>query len=175
MRFLFSPYGRTDRKGIWFFVALYLALTFGSAEADKFLGTYSVEMATGAIETLMGLFLLWPSIAVPVRRLHDLGYSGWWVLWVSIIAVVMMVVVIVAGAFAGADLGFIATMDQAAPTAIKYSDLSWVFWAAIAAGATPLLVQYFMLGFLPGQEGENRFDRAARSKPTPTEPPPWKD
>ncbi len=175
MRFLFSPYGRTNRKGVWFFLALYLALTYGSIEADKFLGTYSVVMATGAIETLVGLFLLWPSIAVPVRRLHDLGYSGWWVLWVSIIAVALLVAVIVAGVFAGADLGFLANMDQTtADQAINYRDVPLITWAALAAGATPVLIQYYMLGFLPGQEGENRFDRTVRSQATPTEPPPWK-
>lgn len=37
-------------------------------------------MASGPLAALFGLAVLLPSIAVGVRRLHDVGRSGWWLL-----------------------------------------------------------------------------------------------
>ena len=75
--------GRSDRAEFWLF-ALFI-----------FLGTLLVEFAFGLADAIAGdapglIFLsgvvLWllanfvPSLAVSVRRLHDIDRSGWWAL-----------------------------------------------------------------------------------------------
>lgn len=81
--------GRARRKEYWSFVlvnALILAALFvplviiigvfgeDSAPADVF----AVFAGLGMLVLLLGTFI--PSIAVGIRRLHDSGKSGWWIL-----------------------------------------------------------------------------------------------
>lgn len=79
--FLFNPNGRISRKGygIGFFVPYLLLVTLP--------GLLLVNSgAVGIYITVIGLFFLWPSlIAVPVKRFHDLGRSGWWHILVLVI------------------------------------------------------------------------------------------
>ena len=67
--------GRARRAEYWYFAlvnaAIYFVLGFINAATDKelfFLGTVYL------------LAVLVPSLAVGVRRLHDTGRSGWWIL-----------------------------------------------------------------------------------------------
>jgi uncharacterized membrane protein YhaH (DUF805 family) len=66
--------GRARRKEYWMFmlVNILIALTLGFVEG--LLGS------PGYIGGLYSLFIMLPSIAVAVRRLHDTGRTGWWVL-----------------------------------------------------------------------------------------------
>ncbi len=67
--------GRARRKEYWGFsliyVVIYLALVFG-------LGLINDSLA--AIGGIFALASLVPSIAVGVRRMHDVGKSGWFLL-----------------------------------------------------------------------------------------------
>jgi uncharacterized membrane protein YhaH (DUF805 family) len=66
--------GRARRKEYWMFVLFYFIFICAAAVVD-----YLIE--TGFIIT--GLFVLVhfiPSLAVQVRRLHDVGKSGWFLL-----------------------------------------------------------------------------------------------
>jgi uncharacterized membrane protein YhaH (DUF805 family) len=55
--------GRASRSEYWYFA----------------LFTFLVDVATGGVAAVL---LLLPSITVSVRRLHDIGKSGWTLLWV---------------------------------------------------------------------------------------------
>lgn len=137
------------------------------------MGWYNSDLDIGIIETLVALFLFWPSIAVPVRRLHDLGMSGWWFLWVGLISSALMIGVIVVAALAGVGFESLEMIDDNTPL----KDMPILVWIAIAVGAIPILIQYFMLGFMRSEEGENRFDvnseigRSHKQDDTP----PWTD
>ncbi len=48
----------------------------------------------GIVGTLYGLALLIPSIAVSVRRLHDISHSGWWLL-IGLIPLIGAIVLLV--------------------------------------------------------------------------------
>jgi uncharacterized membrane protein YhaH (DUF805 family) len=47
---------------------------------DGIVGTSAAPGALGLLGGLYALALLIPGIAVAVRRLHDTGRSGWWIL-----------------------------------------------------------------------------------------------
>jgi|TARA_B110000196_G_C20785186_1_gene492931 uncharacterized membrane protein YhaH (DUF805 family) len=44
---------------------------------DIALGTFSYEAQAGLLTSIYGLLVLIPTLAVTVRRLHDIGKSGW--------------------------------------------------------------------------------------------------
>ena len=60
-------------------------LGFAGGILDVALGfTDPLQLATPA--NIFSLFILFPSIAIGARRLHDVGKSGWWqLLWFTII------------------------------------------------------------------------------------------
>ena len=73
--------GRARRKEYWFFVLFYVIFAFGMALVDVIAGTmYYGAVTGGLLSGLYALAMLIPSISVTVRRLHDTGRSGWWVL-----------------------------------------------------------------------------------------------
>lgn len=47
---------------------------------DYMLGTINKEFGSGIIYSLFSLAIILPTWAVSVRRLHDVGKSGWWLL-----------------------------------------------------------------------------------------------
>src|ERR687885_610071 len=47
---------------------------------DNLIGTFSHQAGVGVLQGLYSLAVLIPSIAVTVRRLHDTGRTGWWIL-----------------------------------------------------------------------------------------------
>jgi uncharacterized membrane protein YhaH (DUF805 family) len=76
--------GRAARSAYWFWVLFYFIVMVVAGVIDYSL--FEVEVGTGPIGSLAGLALLLPSLAVAVRRLHDIDRSGWWVLlWLVII------------------------------------------------------------------------------------------
>lgn len=93
---VFSNYanfrGRARRSEYWWWFLAYIIIIFVLGFVERaVLGSGSAEMASGdgAVSAsfnagiLSGLFMLAaviPSIAVGVRRLHDVDRSGWWLL-----------------------------------------------------------------------------------------------
>ena len=86
--------GRARRREYWFFVLFYILISIVLAVVDRVLGTYNEAYGMGALGALFCLGLLIPSIAVGVRRLHDTGRSGWWLL-IGFIPLIGMIVLIV--------------------------------------------------------------------------------
>ena len=65
--------GRARRKEYWMFMlfSLIVFLVLGFIEAI-------IGIGQGVLTSLYYLFILIPSIAVGVRRMHDTDHSGWW-------------------------------------------------------------------------------------------------
>jgi uncharacterized membrane protein YhaH (DUF805 family) len=72
---LFSPEGRIGRKTYWLYG--YLPLTLGFIIAVVLYGPADAGAVVGLI---IYLGLIYPSIAVSIKRWHDRDKSGWWVL-----------------------------------------------------------------------------------------------
>ncbi|WP_272970813.1 DUF805 domain-containing protein [Comamonas terrigena] len=75
--------GRAQRAEYWYFVLFYLLIILCASVVDGVTGLYQADIGAGLFGSLAFWGLLIPCIAVGVRRLHDTGRSGWWMLlWV---------------------------------------------------------------------------------------------
>lgn len=72
--------GRARRKEYWYFVLFYMLIFFVLWGIDSATGTAGETKDWGLLSGIFSLAMLIPSIAVGVRRLHDTGRSGWWLL-----------------------------------------------------------------------------------------------
>lgn len=72
--------GRARRREYWRFVLYYLLCYAALLVVDLLTGTFSFESQRGLLGGLFLLFMFIPALAVAVRRLHDTGRSGWWLL-----------------------------------------------------------------------------------------------
>ena len=85
--------GRARRKEYWlFYVGCLLAALVGGFIDGFFV--FVSDMGLGLFGGLVTLGVIIPSVAVGVRRLHDTGRSGWWLL-ISIIPIVGWIVLII--------------------------------------------------------------------------------
>jgi uncharacterized membrane protein YhaH (DUF805 family) len=97
--------GRSSRSEFWYFMLLFIVLYLVVAVVDQFLFTATVDIRElplgqyipmGMVDPNVGVLVLlyrpimaMPTIAVTIRRLHDVGKSGWWcLLWVLPVPVV---------------------------------------------------------------------------------------
>ncbi|TIC87513.1 DUF805 domain-containing protein [Nocardioides sp. GY 10113] len=69
--------GRAPRSEYWWFFVFNLLVSMGATTVDQIIGG-------DVVAALAALALLLPGLAVAVRRLHDTGRSGWWVLIVLV-------------------------------------------------------------------------------------------
>jgi uncharacterized membrane protein YhaH (DUF805 family) len=72
--------GRARRKEYWMFVLFNVIFSIATQLLDGILGLASFEEGNGPINIIYTLALLVPSLAVAVRRMHDVGKSGWFIL-----------------------------------------------------------------------------------------------
>lgn len=80
--------GRSRRREYWFFFLFNIIIAIVIGVVEGFLGS------PGVIGILYSLAVLIPGVAVSVRRLHDIGRSGWW-LFISIVPLIGLIVLLV--------------------------------------------------------------------------------
>jgi uncharacterized membrane protein YhaH (DUF805 family) len=71
--------GRAARLEYWYWTLFSILMAIGSALIDWALFP---DWGVSPVNTVVELALLLPGLAVSVRRLHDLDFSGWWLLLV---------------------------------------------------------------------------------------------
>ena len=83
----FQYSGRASRAEFWWFFLFATLVRFGL----QFVRLLAQDVPTILLSAMISLILLVPTIAVQVRRLHDVGHSGWLVvvLWVLIGALII--------------------------------------------------------------------------------------
>lgn len=103
--------------------------------------------------SLISLALIWPNLAISVKRLHDMGHTGW-------LVVIPWAVCVVAGIVAFTMMGFSAILNASAleredPVAILglLGPALGLFGLALLVGLGFLL----WIGLTDGQRGDNRF------------------
>ena len=74
-----------------------MIFAFCAAIIDNILGLkFNQDIPYGFLYLVYGLFTFLPGIAVLVRRLHDVGKSGWWyfIVFIPIIGVIWLLVLL---------------------------------------------------------------------------------
>ena len=79
----FDFQGREGRKVFWFFTLNMFIINF-------LLGLISA----GFISMIISLLVFFPSLGLSVRRLHDINFSGWWVLigFIPVIGAIALII-----------------------------------------------------------------------------------
>lgn len=72
--------GRSRRREFWGFALICVLVGIALVFVDVAMGMYQPESGLGLLSGIFTLALLVPSVAVTVRRLHDIDRSGWWYL-----------------------------------------------------------------------------------------------
>ena len=82
--------GRATRTQFWMFVLVNILVSMGIGILMSVVGKSVGSM----LSNLYSLFVLAPSLAIAVRRLHDIKKSGWWLLlaFVPIIGWIILII-----------------------------------------------------------------------------------
>lgn len=133
--------GRARRSEYWyFFLFSFLAgMASGVIDSIVFRSAYPLQ----PISNILSLALLLPSIAVTVRRMHDTGWSGWW-LGGFYLALIVGVIAIVA-AYGG--------YKSHTMTDMTFGVVCLVFGLVLIAWA----IWLFVLMVLDGHRGPNQY------------------
>jgi uncharacterized membrane protein YhaH (DUF805 family) len=85
--------GRSRRKEYWFFVLFSIIISIVLGVIDAMIGTQTAT-GVGILSAIYMLALLIPSIALSVRRLHDINRTGWWVLigFIPLIGTIVLII-----------------------------------------------------------------------------------
>lgn len=94
--------GRARRKEYWYFVLFSIIFAIPVLIIDCTLTPRIINSRTPIAPILFilyGLFLFLPSLALAVRRLHDISLSGWWILlnWVPVGGTVVFIFMLIPG------------------------------------------------------------------------------
>ena len=87
---------RACRSEFWFWVLFTFVASFVLGFIDGFVIAMqgdSPEDRLHVLGTLFSLAVLLPSIAVSIRRLHDIDFKGWWYLiWFTVIGIPVLLI-----------------------------------------------------------------------------------
>ena len=86
--------GRSRRKEYWFFVLFAFLISVALSVVDYMIGTYNAERGIGLLSGVFSLAIFLPGLGVTIRRLHDTGRSGWWIL-IAIVPLIGEVVLLI--------------------------------------------------------------------------------
>ena len=90
--------GRARRKEYWMFVLFNIIFLIAAAILDNVLGiTFTImgqSVPYGWLYLIYALVVLVPGLAVCIRRLHDVGKSGWWY-FIGLIPLIGAIILIV--------------------------------------------------------------------------------
>lgn len=139
-KLLFSFEGRTRRSHFW--IGWLICV-----------GVWWVANVIPFIGQLIQIALIWPNLAIAVKRLHDMGKSGW-------LVVIPWVVSIVGGIVAVSMMGVSALTNA---SALEAGDPAAILGLLGPAMGLVAVIGLVCLGFLlwiglsDGQRGENRY------------------
>ncbi|MGH7043122.1 MAG: DUF805 domain-containing protein [Acetobacteraceae bacterium] len=82
--------GRAPRAELWYFVLFVFLIALGANVIDAIWLRYHFKLFVAIVD--LAFFL--PNLAVQVRRLHDLGRTGWWLLllFVPLVGAIVLLV-----------------------------------------------------------------------------------
>lgn len=89
--------GRARRSEYWYFTLFNLLIAFGAMFLDNIFGIALDKLGYGPIYLIYMFAVLLPSLAVAVRRLHDVGKTGWFIAigLIPVIGTIWLLVILV--------------------------------------------------------------------------------
>jgi len=90
--------GRARRSEYWYFILFNAIFSLALTLIDNLLGLQFGTADSGVLNTIYSLAVFIPSLAVSVRRLHDIGKSGW-LLLIAYGAIILLAVFLILGTF----------------------------------------------------------------------------
>ncbi|MGF1683612.1 DUF805 domain-containing protein [Photobacterium minamisatsumaniensis] len=84
--------GRARRQEYWYFILINMLISFALQMINQWF-INPADSGGGVLGVIYSLAILVPTLAVSVRRLHDTGKKGWWLL-LGLIPVVGVLVLI---------------------------------------------------------------------------------
>ncbi len=88
----FSISGRANRKQYWLFILfsfiIHILLIIASIFSELFISiidpsgfvSFYFAILSAVLEIALNIALFLPSVTIGIRRLHDIDWSGWWML-----------------------------------------------------------------------------------------------
>ncbi|MCS0788877.1 DUF805 domain-containing protein [Cytobacillus firmus] len=89
----FNFRGRSRRREYWMFILFTFLISIILTIIEMIFG-WEITEDIGILTTLFSLIMLIPSLSVTVRRLHDTGKSGWWIL-ISLIPLIGGIIILI--------------------------------------------------------------------------------
>lgn len=88
--------GRARRSEYWYFTLMNIIIAVILAVIDSVAGLTFGGLTSGPIGTLYSLAVFIPGLAVLVRRLHDVGKSGWFffIILIPLVGVIWLLVLL---------------------------------------------------------------------------------
>jgi len=91
--------GRASRQEYWMFILFQIIFYFPAMGLDLMFGTFNSTLGIGIISFAYSLTILIPTLAVSIRRIHDIGKSGW--IYFYLYGIPMILYFILIGVFIG--------------------------------------------------------------------------
>ena len=82
--------GRASRSAYWYWTLFAVLMSIASKLLDV---TLFPGLDTSPINSLVGLALFLPGLAIAVRRLHDLDRTGWWLLIIFTVIGILVILI----------------------------------------------------------------------------------
>lgn len=88
--------GRARRKEYWMFILFHMLFAIVAMILDNLFGIAFGNIGYGPLYAIYSLVMFIPGLAVAVRRLHDVGKSGWMmlILLIPIIGAIWMLILL---------------------------------------------------------------------------------
>ncbi|WP_435257402.1 DUF805 domain-containing protein [Thioclava sp. FR2] len=152
--------GRASRSEYWWFVLFVFLGSLLAGLVDQILfGSQGGADRTEPIGALFSLVILLPALAVLVRRLHDIGKSGWFAALPAALGLLYAVSGVMAGLGAGIMQNHGMGGGIGSGMAIPATFLVLGATGALIASILSLIVLILMLIWLtrPGDDGPNQY------------------
>ena len=88
--------GRARRKEYWMFFLINTIISMVLGFTAGLIGGATDNLSIVSVANIYSLLVLIPSLAVLVRRLHDIGKSGWYffIIFIPLIGVIWLIVLL---------------------------------------------------------------------------------
>lgn len=86
--------GRARRKEYWMFLLINMLIFIVLGFVDKAIGFTFGDSSVGVFYITYSICVTIPGLAVVVRRLHDVGRSGWWyfIVLIPLIGAIILII-----------------------------------------------------------------------------------